>query len=131
MELSKRQIGDVGETMVQSALQKKGHTVSVPQSENNAYDLVAEKDGEFEPVQVKTTRRETPSGGYEVDLRDIKYNLTETTVGTNKSDEYALLAVVTCRNIYFIPAEEVEGYSTITVSPTNDWGKFLEGQANW
>lgn len=48
--------GDHAELRVASALKRCGWTVLMPYSESKKYDLVAERDGEFVRVQVKSSR---------------------------------------------------------------------------
>lgn len=49
-------IGDRSEIEVIRALARAGHLVSVPFGENHRYDLIADKDGAVQRVQVKTGR---------------------------------------------------------------------------
>jgi hypothetical protein len=48
--------GDLSELRVMHDLVRAGYLVSVPFGEDHRYDLVIEKDGKFESVQVKTGR---------------------------------------------------------------------------
>lgn len=50
-------IGDIGEAKVLADLIEKGYTVLVPWGDNLPYDLVIERDGEFERIQVKCNNR--------------------------------------------------------------------------
>jgi hypothetical protein len=57
MKLSNRQIGAVGVARVAGALFRNGYSVLTPMEDFVGYDLVAEKDGKFIRIQVKTTTR--------------------------------------------------------------------------
>ena len=51
-----KRIGDVSQLMVEAALLVKGYSVLVPIGDNDRYDFVIEKDGDFKKVQCKTGR---------------------------------------------------------------------------
>lgn len=57
MKLSNRQIGAVGVARVAGALFRNGYSVLVPMEDFAGYDLVAEKNGKFIRIQVKTTSK--------------------------------------------------------------------------
>ena len=57
MKLSNRQIGAVGVARVAGALFRNGYSVLVPMEDFAGYDLVAEKNGKFLRIQVKTTSK--------------------------------------------------------------------------
>lgn len=56
MKLSNRQIGAVGVSRVASALFRLGYSVLAPLEDFAGYDLVAEKNGRFVRIQVKTSQ---------------------------------------------------------------------------
>ena len=57
MKLSNRQIGAVGVSRVTSALFRLGYSVLAPLEDFAGYDLVAEKNGRFVRIQVKTSEK--------------------------------------------------------------------------
>lgn len=57
MKLSNRQIGAVGVARVAGALFRNGYSVLTPVEDFAGYDLVAEKDGKFFRIQIKTTMK--------------------------------------------------------------------------
>jgi hypothetical protein len=57
MKLSNRQIGAVGVARVAGALFRNGYSVLTPMEDFTGYDLVAEKNGKFIRIQVKTTTK--------------------------------------------------------------------------
>ena len=65
-----KRIGDVSQLMVEAALLVKGYSVLVPIGDNDRYDFVIEKDGDFKKVQCKTGR--IKSGA--VRFRTCNYN---------------------------------------------------------
>jgi hypothetical protein len=54
--LTPSQIGDISEAMVRARFIEKGYVVLVPQNSALRYDIVVEKDGVFQRVQIKTGR---------------------------------------------------------------------------
>lgn len=46
--------GDISELAVVAQLAKRGYSVLLPFGDSNRYDIVIERDGNFERVQVKT-----------------------------------------------------------------------------
>jgi len=57
MKLTHRQIGAVGVTRVAGALLRNGYSVLMPVEDFTGYDLVAEKDGKFHRIQIKTSSK--------------------------------------------------------------------------
>jgi hypothetical protein len=57
MKLSNRQIGAVGVARVVGALFRNGYSVLTPMEDFTGYDLVAEKNGKFIRIQVKTSSK--------------------------------------------------------------------------
>jgi hypothetical protein len=57
MKLSNRQIGAVGVARVAGALFRNGYSVLTPMEDFTGYDLVAEREGKFIRIQVKTTTK--------------------------------------------------------------------------
>jgi len=56
-KLSNRQIGAVGVARVASILFRNGYSVLAPMEDFSGYDLVAERDGRFIRIQVKTSEK--------------------------------------------------------------------------
>jgi hypothetical protein len=56
MKLTSRQVGAVGVARVTGALLRCGYNVLTPYEDFAGYDVVAEKDGKFHRIQVKTAQ---------------------------------------------------------------------------
>ena len=92
---------------VASFLMKKGWNVLFPFGENNRYDLVAEKNGKFNRVQVKYV---TPkSGALNVGCKSSN-NWTVDRYTTSQIDFIAVYNP-TSRGIYFVPASRLNSSS--------------------
>lgn len=100
--------------------------MSIPLNDTQGYDLVVEKDGVLQRVQVKTSRGLTQAGSYSVQLRN--------TGGENKSRKSPfdntrqdLLFVYTVdESMYLIPSKEITATNTICVRTyDNPYTKYL------
>lgn len=54
--MNSKDIGDISESQVLARLILKGENVLIPFGDNKRYDLVIEKDGNFQRIQIKTGR---------------------------------------------------------------------------
>jgi hypothetical protein len=80
MKLSNRQIGAVGVSRVAGVLFRNGYSVLTPMEDFSGYDLVAERDGEFHRIQVKTSEKQ--------DLSRNRYGFM-TSVGSENKNLYS------------------------------------------
>ena len=53
MKINWKTFGDIGEAIVIAEAIKKGYTVSIPFGDNKKYDLIIERNGKLEKIQVK------------------------------------------------------------------------------
>ena len=116
---SKKQ-GDVGMGLAIGWFAKMGYTVCIPLTDSQEYDLVIDRDGKLEKVQVKTTSHKNKYGNYRVELR-VKGGNKSGTGKTKKFDssEVDSLFIVTQENTqYFIPTEDTQAQSGITLGKT-------------
>ena len=70
------QKGNVGLGMAISYYTAKGYTVSLPLNDNQDYDLIADKEGVLNKVQVKTSSTKNQAGNIKVYLRTITSSTT-------------------------------------------------------
>lgn len=113
--MNSRQLGTVGLARALTWFVQNGYNVSLPISDNQRYDLIVEKGGICQRVEVKF------ASGTEVNLRTWGGNWTQKSVlvGRVCSEDADLLYCVTSRGEYLIPVAEIEGRST--VSPRDRW----------
>lgn len=92
-----------------------GYTVSIPLNDTQDYDLIIERDGKLQTVQVKSTSCKTKYGTYQVSLKSCggTRGVTYKTVVDTKVD---LLCIVTDNiDIYVIPVNKIKNLSTINL----------------
>lgn len=106
---SKKQ-GDVGVGIAIGYFASKGFTVCLPLTDSQDYDLVID-NGTLEKVQVKTSRKKTKYGNYEVDLRTSGGNKSGTgkTKKLNPEKIDSLFIVTGDGRKYFIPVSVFDG----------------------
>src|SRR3954447_8272874 len=115
-----KQLGDVAELAVALDLRRRGYRVAVPFGEDCDYDLVVDRDGVLERVQVKHTR----SDGTVVVVRCRSQSLTNGKVRATKrymADTIDWLAVydATSGRCLYVPASELaDGMSELRLRVT-------------
>jgi hypothetical protein len=105
-----KQLGDTAELAVALDLRRRGYRVSIPFGEDCDYDLVVDRDGVLERVQVKHTR----SDGEVVIVRCRSQSLTNGKVRATKRytpETIDWLAVydATSGRCFYVPASELTG----------------------
>lgn len=101
MSTTTSQYGRIGEAAVISFFVKNGYEVFAPFLGNASADLVVLRDGKVERVEVKTTSKRS-GRGYEVQLRSMRYNNTQTKINKFDASKSDLLAV------YIYPEDHVQ-----------------------
>ena len=60
--------GDVAEFLFDAGSVQRGYVVCRPIHAGTVYDRVVENEGRFYKVQIKSTHKESPMGGYRINL---------------------------------------------------------------
>ena len=97
-----------------------GYTVSIPLNDTQDYDLIIEKDGKIETVQVKSTDCKTKYGVYQVALKSCggtKGKTYKTVINTNVDK---LVVITKELNIYIIPIKDIKNKSTLNLCSKYD-----------
>lgn len=109
--------GNIGLAKAIYELQVLGYRISIPITENQNYDLIADKDNRLYRVQIKTTRQKSKYGIYSVNLRTLGGNQSFHTIKKHKAGDYDLLYVLTDENIsYLIPDSEIKCVNRLALS---------------
>lgn len=110
-----KQRGNCGLGIAIAYFSTNGYTVSIPLNDTQDYDLLIDKDGKIESVQVKYTSCKTKYGVYQLALKSCGGTKGKTykTVLDTKVDY--LFAVTEKVDMYIIPVKELKNRSTINL----------------
>lgn len=125
--MNTRKQGDVGTGMAVAYFTSHGYTVSIPLSDSQPYDLIVEKSGICQRVQVKTAFKKNRYGNYMAELRTVS-NTRGKKLDVrmpSKSNFESLFVVDGDKNMYLFPSEEIDGCGGITLSIRQQW------KVNW
>ena len=108
--------GNIGLAKAMYELQVLGYRTSIPFTENQNYDLICEKDGKLNRVQIKTTRQKSKYGVYVANLRTLGGNQSFHTIKKREKGDYELLYVLTDDNVsYLIPDEVITAKNAVSL----------------
>ena len=116
--MNSRKQGDVGTGYAIAYFLAKEYTVAIPISDSQGYDLLVEKDGVFNRVQVKTCFKKDKNGSYKVELRTISNTRgRKLEIRKPSSKNFDVLFITDGDGkMYLIPASEVDGQGTISMT---------------
>lgn len=100
--------------------QQLGYNVLFPFGDMQRYDLVVEKDGKFQRIQVKTV---TAKDDYlYVDVRVIGHNRKKINVYKPKKHDFDVLAIVESKSqaVYAIPFDGAQLQYTLRINATKN-----------
>lgn len=86
--MNNKDYGNIGEAHAITYYVKQGYLVSKPIFDNAKYDLIVDKNGKLERVQVKTSRFKLSNGKYKVNFRTMGGNRSGTGKVSKISSEY-------------------------------------------
>jgi hypothetical protein len=117
-----RKQGDHGLGAAIAYFTKWGWHVSIPLTDNQEYDLIADDGRGLKKVQVKTTRcKQSRSGYYHVDLRTHGGNRTRNHVKKFDPASVDLLFILTAaETTYLIPCSEITAQTYLELGPKYD-----------
>jgi len=108
--------GNLGLSRAIADLQFLGYRLSIPLTENQKYDLIADKDDKLYKVQVKTTKRKSKYGIYLANLRTLGGNKSSHTIKKRETGDWDLLYVLTDENVsYLIPDDDIKATNAISL----------------
>lgn len=107
--------GDHAELRIAAELKRYGWTVLVPHADNTLYDIVAERDGEFVRLQVKSSRFTGTSVVFNCYNSANKGRSNRTTYTDDDIDGFGVYCDVT-DECYWVPvAERTESTCSLNV----------------
>lgn len=112
--------GSLGELRIMYEAAKRGYVVLTPCGDYSKYDLVVERNGKFERIQVKSV---TPRNGViEVHTKSMGFDNSQDTNNRSRQIKYQTgdfewLAVydLTNHNVYFLPSSMVTNRALVTL----------------
>lgn len=97
--------------------------VSLPITDNNSYDLVADKDGKLSKVQVKTVAKTNKYGTWTAQIGRVRPNKTKNVIHKFDPGEVDYLFIVLGDGRgYFIPSGAITTGRALTLS--EQWGCY-------
>ncbi len=116
--------GDIGEARAIYEYTKLGYGVLKPLNDSMKYDLVIDRDGLLQKVQVKTTMAISPEGNYVANLKTSGGNRSTQIIKNRQDEDYNILFVLTDNNeCYSIPTTNIKARANLTLS--NSMKQFL------
>jgi hypothetical protein len=128
--MNTKQQGDIGVAKAIYIYTALGYTVSIPNTDNAKYDLVVEKDGKLNRVQVKTTSYKTQYGIYQAMLKTSGGNQSWSgEISRISSNNVDLVFILTEEGItYEFPSEVLNGSATVNLGKDKDQYKVALGR---
>lgn len=113
--MTNKEKGNFGLGIAIAYFSTNGYTVSIPLNDTQDYDLIVEKENNFQTVQVKTTGCKTKYGNYQVALKSCGGTKGKTykTIIDTKVD--LIFIVSTDFSMYLIPKEKIKNRSTLNL----------------
>lgn len=115
---SKRQ-GNIGIGAAISWFTIQGHTVSIPLTDSQDYDLVIDIDHKLKKIQVKTTRFKSRKH-YQVNLRVFGGNRSgkQKIKRLNKNTSDLVFVLTESADMYLIPTKHIYQLGSLTLNDT-------------
>ena len=112
--------GNIGMGYAIAKLTELGYNISIPITDSQDYDLIADLEGVLLKVQVKTTSyKDKKSGYYMVALRTKTYNKLKSFID---SDCDLLFVLTESGQMYLIPKNEIKVRNGLTL--TTEFDKY-------
>lgn len=113
---SRKEIGNAALSMAIAYFGSNGYVVSVPLNDTQDYDLVVDKDGKLQKVQVKGTNRRGTGNAYTIGLRTISGTTRQAYKTVIDTDVDLLFCLCGDGTMYLIPKEDVANRCEINLS---------------
>jgi len=118
-----KQKGDLAELMVAADLRRRGYKIALPYGEDWDYDLIIERHGQLERIQVKFCT----SDGVVVPVKCYSHSLTNGRVRatkryTAKTVDWIAVWDATTKTSYYVPSSVFDGYKQLhlRLAPTRN-----------
>ena len=116
VKMTTNEKGNIGLGQAIAYFTSQQYIVSIPLNDSQFYDLIVEKEGKLQTVQVKYTSEKSKGNNFKCNLR--------TTSGTSRETLYSVIETKTdllfcyCENgdKYLIPVKDIKNSNSITLS---------------
>lgn len=122
---TKREIGNAALSMAIAYFGSNGYIVSVPLNDTQDYDLIVDRDGVVQKVQVKGTTTKDTDNSYSVNLRSISGTTRKAYKTVKDTNVDLLFCMCGDGTMYLIPICDVRNTSTINLCKHKS--KFAQG----
>ena len=106
MTINSKVKGDIAEAAVIAAFLRAGFNVLIPFGDRNRYDIVLERDGKFQRIQIKTARIARGCLAFNTCSNTRRNGERISTCYTGQIEAFAVYYPIT-DSIYFVPVETV------------------------
>ena len=110
-----RQKGNCGLGMAIAYFSTNGYTVSIPLNDTQDYDLIVEKNGILQRVQVKSTGCIGKGGNYQVALKSCGGTKGKTYKTVIETGVELIFILTEIREMYLIPKNQIVNSSTLSL----------------
>ena len=110
-----KQKGNCGLGMAIAYFSTKGYTVSIPLNDTQDYDLIVEKNGILQRVQVKATGCIGKGGNYQVALKSCGGTKGKTYKTVIETGVELIFILTEIREMYLIPKNQIVNSSTLSL----------------
>ena len=131
--MNTKQQGNIGIGAAISYFLQNLYTVSLPINDSQKYDLIVEKGGVLQTVQVKTTRVKAPSGNYKINVKSSGGTSGKIYNRLCENDVVDLLYILTDSGEQFLISKEIFSTyrSSITLKEEYSAGRAIIGEISW
>lgn len=112
---SNKEKGNAGLGMAIAYFSGNGYTVSIPLNDTQDYDLVVEKNGILQTVQVKATGCKTKRGNYQVALKSCGGTKGTTYKTVVETDVDIIFIITENMEMYKIPKDDIDNKTTLNI----------------
>jgi hypothetical protein len=116
--MNSRKQGDLGSSYAIAYFSSLEYTVSIPLSDSQPYDLIVEKGGICQRVQVKTCFKKSKHGKYNLETRTVSNTRGQVfqVKRLSKNDFDIMFVMDGDGKFYVIPSQDIDGAGQISLA---------------
>lgn len=113
---TRKEIGNAALSMAIAYFGSNGYVVSIPLNDTQDYDLIVDKDGCIQRVQVKGTNTTGTNSAYTVGLRSISGSSRQVYKTVKETNVDLLFCLCGDGTMYVIPVADIKNSAAINLS---------------